>query len=268
MPHLRIVSEELWDAARLRYAAVALGPQAKRPEGARRPAGLLSGLVRCGVRSGPLIIGGAGGRLVCSVRRERGATACTNGRSVKSAEIEARVTKAMKDLLLEPAIIEEAIKEFQADANERRARARSERHKQQAELAEVKRRALRLVDQVADGILTGASIKDRLDALEDTPSRLEAELAAPQVEDGIVLHPGIAARFGKLVERMNVALAESDTIERLEAREAFRALIRQVVVTPIVERGRVKVSVETEIAALLSKTAISQRWVRGQDLNL
>ena len=34
---------------------------------------------------------------------------------------------------------------------------------------------------------------------------------------------------------------------------AFRALIRQVVVTPAEERGRVKVSVETEIAALLKQ---------------
>ena len=253
VPHLRIVSEELWEAVRQRYAAVALGPQSKGPESARRPVRLLSGLVRCGVCSGPLIIGGAGGRLVCSVRRERGPSACTNGRGVKSAEIEGRVATALKDLLLEPAVVEEAVKEFQARSNDRRARSRTDRLKQEAELAEVKRRAARLVDQVADGVLTGAAVKEKLAALEDTRERLEAELAESETDDGIVLHPGIAGRFRKLVERLNTALEQSDTIERMEAREAFRALIRQVVVTPAEERGRVKVSVETEIAALLKQ---------------
>jgi hypothetical protein len=71
--------------------------------------------------------------------------------------------------------------------------------------------------------------------------------------DVAVRDPGIAGRFRKLVERLNTALEQSDTIERLEAREAFRALVRQVVVTPAEERGRVKVSVETEIAALLKQ---------------
>ena len=253
VPHLRIVSEELWEAVRQRYAAVALGPQSKGPESARRPVRLLSGLVRCGVCSGPLIIGGADGRLVCSVRRERGLSACTNGRGVKSAEIESRVATALKDLLLEPAVVEEAVKEFQARANDRRARSRTDRLKQEAELAEVKRRAARLVDQVADGVLTGAAVKEKLAALEDTRERLEAELAEAETDDGIVLHPGIAGRFRKLVARLNAALEQSDTIERMEAREAFRALIRQVVVTPAEERGRVKVSVETEIAALLKQ---------------
>ena len=253
VPHLRIVSDELWEAVRQRYAAVALGPQSSRPEAARRPVRLLSGLVRCGVCSGPMIVGGAEGRLVCSVRRERGPTACSNGRSVKSVEIEHRVATALKNLLLEPAVVEEAVKEFQAKSNARRSRARVDRQKQEAELTEVKRRAARLVDQVADGILTGAAVKEKLAALEDARERLEAELAEAETDDGIVFHPGVAARFRTLVERLNVALAESDTLERLEAREAFRALIRRVVVTPAAERGRSEVRVETEMAALLSR---------------
>lgn len=41
----------------------------------------------------------------------------------------------------------------------------------------MKRRVERLVDQVADGVLTGAAIKDCLDALEARRSQIEAELA-------------------------------------------------------------------------------------------
>ena len=65
-------------------------------------------------------------------------------------------------------------------------------------------------------------------------------------------------------------LAQADTAERQAAREAFRALIRKVVVTPLPERGRCEVTVVTEPPALVSEGAGDRikRWVRGQDLNL
>jgi site-specific DNA recombinase len=253
VPHLRIVHQELWDAVQQRYAAVALGPHSDRPEAARRPVRLLSGLTRCGVCGGPLIIGGAQGRLVCSVRRERGEAICSNGRSVKSAEIEERVSAALKDLLLEPAVVEEAVREFQVLSGQRRSGARAARAKQETELAEVKRRAARLIDQVADGVLTGAAVKEKLAALETTRAALEHELAEAPPEDMVVFHSGLPARFRRLVERLNLALEQNDTMERLAAREAFRALIRQVVITPLEARGQFKVTVETEMAALLSQ---------------
>jgi DNA invertase Pin-like site-specific DNA recombinase len=253
VPKLRIVSDELWDTVQARYAGVALGPQASRPEGARRPVRLLSGLVRCGVCGGPLIIGGAEARLVCSVRRERGQAACANGRGVKSTEIETRVTAAIKGLLLDPAVVEEALREFQDRSAQRRSSVRAARAKQEAELAEVKRRAARLIDQVADGVLSGAAVQEKLAALEHARETLERELAATPVEVVTVPHPALPKRFRDLVERMNTALAQSDTPERAEAREAFRALIREVVVSPAAERGRFDVSVETEMAALVAQ---------------
>lgn len=112
-------------------------------------------------------VGGADARLICSIRRERGPAACSNGRSVRSVEVKARVTAA---LLLQPAVVEEALREFQALTGQRRKEDRLARSKQEFELAEVKRRAARLVDQVADGLLGGAAIKERL----DTPSRCDA----------------------------------------------------------------------------------------------
>jgi site-specific DNA recombinase len=224
--HLRIVSDELWDAVRARYASVALGPQARGPERARRPVRLLSGLVRCGVCGGPLIIGGAEARLVCSVRRERGQAACTNGRGAKSMEIEARVTTAIKGLLLDPAVVEEALREFQLRAAKWRSSTRAARAKQEAELAEVKRRAARLVDQVADGLLSGSAVQEKLTALELSRATLERELAVAPEEDATILHPALPKRFRDLVERLNCALAEADTPEKPFARWSARWLSR------------------------------------------
>lgn len=253
VPHLRIVSDELWARVQTRYKSVALGPQGQRPEAQRRPVRLLSGLTRCGVCGGALIIGGAEGRLVCSTRRERGASACSNGRSVKSALIETRTADAIRGFLLEPAVVEEAILEFQAMSKARRAEDRSHRLRLESELAEAKRRSARLVDQVADGILSGAAVKDRLMALEADRERLEVELARQPQEPIVELHPGVARRYRELVERLELVLASPVSTDAVVAREAFRALIRGVVVTPLEDRAEFDVAIETEMAALLSQ---------------
>jgi site-specific DNA recombinase len=253
VPHLQIVSDELWEAVRRRYASVSLGPAVRRPEGARRPTRLLSGLLHCGLCGGPLIVGGAEGRLVCSVRRERGQGSCSNGRSVRSAEIEQRLTTALKDLLLEPAVVEEALREYRACAGDHRAAAGSAREKQQAELLDVKRRAERLIDQVAEGFLSGAAVKEKLAALERTRETLERTLSEVPTEQRYELGEDAPERFRKLIERLNLVLAEAETAERQAARETFRALIREVVVTPTQERARFAVTVETEMAALLAR---------------
>ena len=263
VPQLRIVSDELWGAVRRRYESVALGPQTSRPEAARRPVRLLSGLVRCGVCDGSMVIGGAQGRLTCSVRRERGEYACSNGRGVRSEEVESRVTTALRQLLLAPAMVEEALREHQALTGQRRKEDRTARAKQEAELAEVKRRAARLVDQVADGILSGAAVKERLDGLELRRAELESVLAATPAKNGLVMHPAAPERFRRLVERLNEVLAQADTAERQAARESFRALIRKVVVTPLPERGRSEVTVVTELAALVSESGPDRMTTLG-----
>lgn len=203
VPQLRIVSEALWDAVQARHASVALGPQQRQPGAASRRANrLLTGRVRCGVCDGSMSVGGADARLVCSIRRERGPAACSNGRSVRSAEVEARVTAALRDLLLQPAVVEEALREFQAFIGQRRKEDRLSRSKQESELAEVKRRAARLVDQVADGLLGGAAVKERLDALEARRTALEQDLKEKTGQAELVLHPSAPQRFRALVEQL------------------------------------------------------------------
>lgn len=53
--------------------------------------------------------------------------ACSNGRGVKSAHVEARVTDALRDLLLDPAVVEEAVREFLALFGARQSQARAAR---------------------------------------------------------------------------------------------------------------------------------------------
>jgi hypothetical protein len=113
---------------------------------------------------------------MCSWRRERGEAACSNGRSIKGGEIEARVLAAVKDRLLSSELVAVAVDEARRSAEREARELTLSRSKLEKELTEVKRRAERLVDQVADGVLTGVAVKDRLDLLETRRAELEGRL--------------------------------------------------------------------------------------------
>ena len=111
---------------------------------------------------------------------------------------------------------------------------------------------MRLVEQVAEGALSGAAVKDRLDLLEQRRSELEMKLEAAPAEPDVMLHPAAPARYRQLVERLAEVLAQPESLEIAEARDALRALIRSVVVTARPERSTFDVTVETELAPLVS----------------
>ncbi|WP_438853248.1 recombinase family protein [Brevundimonas nasdae] len=253
VPALRIVSDDLWQSVRERYAQNQLGPHKTSPLNCVRPRHLLSGKLTCGVCGGPMIRSGDDLRFVCSWRRERGTAICTNGRSMKGGEIETRVLAAVKDRLLTPERVALAVEEARAAAEHATRTRTLGRAKAESELAEVKRRAERLVDQVADGVLSGLAVKDRWAALETRRAELETELAATPPTPIVALHPRLADQYRAMVASLEQALVRSDSEAAAEARDLVRRLIKTVVVTPLPERGKFALTVKGKIAALVSQ---------------
>lgn len=259
--HLRIVPEALWTAVQARYAGLA---RVQRPEEANRPRRLLSGLLRCGCCAGPMIYAGPGGRVMCSRRREKGESACANGRTARGADIEARVLAALDENLLHPVAIETLVREFHKAAATRGDADRRRRHQAERELEETKRRADRLVDQVADGHLSGAAVKGRLDGLEQDRARLEAALAAfAEAAQPVVLHPRIVEAYVGLVRDLQAGLAGEGTLQRRQAHEAFRRLVTAIVVTPLPERGQYELELQGDLAAFLERDNAPRDEPRG-----
>lgn len=158
----------------------------------------------------PLVRSGWDQRFMCPRRRERGADLCSNGRGIKVAEIEQRVLIAIKDRLLAPERTAIAVKEARS-ASDRESRLRTlGRSKAEAELVEVKRRAERLVDQVADSMLSGTAVKDRLESPESRRADLEAELTRLPASPVVVLHPRMDDHCKKVVASLERALIRSD----------------------------------------------------------
>lgn len=222
VPHLRIVSEAMWEAVKARQASMRL-VTAGRPERARRPRHLFSGLTVCGVCGGGFTMGSKDG-LICYNARERGT--CTNRRRLPRQELEARVLTAMKQRLFAPDRLREMCALFTAEVE----RGRRERLANQAgakrELATVERRQREIVRAIADGFRHPA-MKDEMDVLEARRLELLVVLAD---QPAPALHPNMGEVFRQKAETLAAGLESGEGYAA--AREALRGFISRIVIPP------------------------------------
>jgi site-specific DNA recombinase len=122
-PTLRIVSDELWNAAKDRQRAT---PRTITRAGnigfARRPQYLFSGLSKCGVCGAGFIMAGRN-RLACFGAREKGT--CDNRLTIRRDDVEVRVLKALQEKLLNQELFEEFCEEFTREMNRLRMQHRA-----------------------------------------------------------------------------------------------------------------------------------------------
>src|SRR5262249_3044492 len=121
-PHLRIISDEIWDAVQTRKRIYA----GKRTHESRRPRHMFSGLVRCGTCGSSYTIKNRD-QLACSAHREKGT--CDNNRTIRVAELERRVLEGIERRLLAPETVAEFLREYHAE----RKRLRKEASRQRRE---------------------------------------------------------------------------------------------------------------------------------------
>jgi hypothetical protein len=265
-PEMRLVPEGLWRAVQARLEAAARAP---RPEQARRPKRLLSGLMRCGGCGGAMSLAGPDRRFICIGRRDKGPVACPASRSVKAEAAEARIVAALQGQLLHPAVVEASVRELQAESRRRDQQAASRHGQLERELEETSRRADRLVDQVAAGGLSGQAVRARLDQLEARRAELQAALsvaAAARSAEVVRLHPRAAALYRSRVEGLSAALEAADTPEADEVRQLLRQIIRGVVVEPLEARGAYRLHVDGDLSALFETALRTTEGKRPESL--
>ena len=123
-PELRIVSEELWEAAHRRLKASAAtylrgtrGQLWGRPPTGLESRYLLTGLSQCGLcGSGLMAHSRSQGRrrwryYVCTGFHNRGRTVCANGQPLPMREADAAVIAQLRDYVLQPEIVEGAVQD-------------------------------------------------------------------------------------------------------------------------------------------------------------
>lgn len=219
VPHLRIISDDLWNAAKARQATAR---KATTWNELRRPRHLFSGLTKCATCGGGFTVFNHD-NLFCFNARERGV--CRNDRRIKRQELEARVLSTMRDSLLDP----EAYEDFRAGYLEELQRLRTAHVAGQASdrqrLARVERREREIVDAIADGFRSDA-LRVELAALEREKAQILPRLSAPKMPP--VPSANLARIFREKVAQFTAAL--SDATQSIGAREALRRYIDRIVI--------------------------------------
>jgi site-specific DNA recombinase len=263
VPELRIVDDALWQAAKARqgeltikYASVITATRAariNRLNGTHRPRSLLSGLLACGCCGGSFSLRGQD-RYACSNHVMNGS--CANNRSVRREELEARMLAGLRDRLMAPEVVAEAMRAYAEETNrlnrERRAGVEADRR----ELEKIPRQIKELVTEVENGAGGRArGLVERIIELEAREDELKARLA--QAPTGIPdVHPNAAGIYRRKVERLAEALQHPQ--ERDEAAEAIRGLIERITLTPAAKRGEIAATLHGDLGTILEWTARSK----------
>lgn len=247
-PHLRIVSDAVFKAARQRReAGMKLGKgRTKKPT---RP---FAGLTRCGH---------CGGTMTIRARRENGAVyiACTNATQahtchqksmIRLDHIEAEIFDRLAELLRDPAYMQAYLTAY----HEERARLAQEnaRDRGKLERAAIKARQAhaRATELFIEGVTSGEEAKARIRELgnkaDDAESLLASAAPPPEV---ITLHPQATKRYLAAIADLGPALADRSTAASTSAMQTIRELISEVHVFKG-ERGP-QVTVYGYLAALL-----------------
>jgi site-specific DNA recombinase len=195
VPHLRIVPDEPWSAAKERqtYTRRAIAATGKLGT-ANRPRYLFSGLTKCGVCGAGFIIGSAN-RLMCFGARDQGR--CSNRLSIRRDDVEQRVLHALQEKLLRQDLFEELCEEFTREMNRLRMEHRAGLSSAERELERVRAGIRKIIDAIKDGY-AGPELKAEMDELQARKESLVAQLAAADAPPPL-LHPNLAALYREKV---------------------------------------------------------------------
>jgi site-specific DNA recombinase len=252
VPDLRIISDELWQAAKRRQELVTFAMERNEDGHAlnrsHRRRYLLSGLLICGCCGGNFSIV-TRDTYSCSGRRAKGV--CSNDRTISREEIESRILTAIKQNLLTPELVAEFTRAYTQEFNRLVAEAGSQHAEVAGKLTAVERKIAGIMWAIGDGLYQPA--KARL-------AELEAEKARRRR----------AARRGDGADPLDDRQHHADAARKAADWTGCSALIRlgfwrcarpAAVLLALAPNGK-------KPPALVALGGFECRWLRGQDLNL
>ncbi|WP_345797600.1 recombinase family protein [Castellaniella sp. MT123] len=227
VPHLRIVSEEIWDRVKARQQEVSRRSLAKQAEcgpKARTGAGpkyLFSGLLKCAL-CGSNFSMVDGYRYGCARHKDRGETACSNNAKVSRRVVEAVLLKALKERLLSV----DALKHY-GRALESSVEQQLKGHSVKGELVakevgDVERQIRRLVESIKAGI-DPSLVRDEINRLQkrrDVLAREHAESCESAPVASEIIARGIA-HYDELIANLEGVLSGDVAAARTLLRELF-----------------------------------------------
>jgi site-specific DNA recombinase len=259
--HLRIVSDELFEAVQRRRAERTHAPARWR---AVRPRRILSGLLRCGG------CGGGMSRKDTSAKRPRvactrmhDAGTCDNRRGYYLDHIERVVIGGLRDQLGTSEAIAYFVECYNAERQHKTAIGGSRRAALEKELAESDRRIDRAIAAIIDGRITEQEAAGHLPALRQRRHALATELAAIGNAGVIVLRPAAVEIYLRDLQRLESVINADLAIGVDPAANAIRAMIETVTVVPAPAGEAPEIIVRGDLAGLLGFDKIQTGALQG-----
>lgn len=223
VPDLRIIDETLWlDVQKRRDDTRGVSKHVQR-----RPKHLLSGLGRCGVCGANWIrtdrdFWGCGG-----AKDGRG---CTNKRTIRNDNYEARVLAHLSEQLLDPDVVAAYVRAYHEERQRLSADTRRQQASLERKLTDANGRIDRLVRAIGEGLGDFEEIKVALACARAARDRINGELATMAAVPVLALHPALADEYRRNVAALGELLADEHA--KAEAVPRLRALIDHIVISP------------------------------------
>jgi site-specific DNA recombinase len=271
-PHLRIIDDELWEAANKvrRERSVQKfgeGGYKNRAKGYHAKSdSVLAGLLRCGCCGSHMVIGqnsrGGGPRMICSMAY-RNENTCTMPQGVTAsydlALIEETTFATLRDQLSDPELFAEYIEAYHAKREQLAKDARRDEAEVTRKLKDCEAAIFTYMTSMEKSSRGEISlpldmIMKRLEELEAERVGLQERLKAAKESINVVtLHPNVVTRAKESVEALHLRLRDPKTM--LQARTELRNIIDHVVVHPTRKRMPYEVTAWTRFGVLFGSEA-------------
>lgn len=226
--HLRILDDELFEAAQERLEARSAGDFSKH----RHADYLFSRKVVCGVCGQPFAV--LNKRLGCTGRALMGI--CDNSRRVPREEFEATVLDSFKSRLLTDSVLAACLSEYRAELDRAIIEQRGRAEAGATRLRDLDREIENILAQVKGGGAQGFAgqvLMQELDQLGAERQRLQREAKqAPRVTPSIVGTEEVVERLKGVIDGLRDALSGPQR-EAVRARDQIRGLIDKITVHPL-----------------------------------
>jgi site-specific DNA recombinase len=262
VPHLCIVSQELFDAAQKRKQE----NRKLRPHEHRRPRHMLSGLLRCGACGAGMSTNGKDKsgriRIRCSAATESGS--CSEAKTFYLETVESAVLAGLEAEMRHPSVIAEYVRTYHEERKRLSAKAIARRNHLESRIAQLRREIDRTVMAIAKGHGDPAVLGPQSTTLDRKRQQVQNELdAEPALDHVISLHPAVLARYEQQLGDLRRALSDGVRAGNSEAADAIRELVETVTVFRDLSRpGGVTVEIAGRLNALLGENAYPNK-VRG-----
>lgn len=258
VPELRIVPQDLWNAAKARQknSQKRIGKQWK----CRRPRYLLSGLIKCGV------CGGGYSKISkthygCSTARNKGQSVCANRKTIKRETLERAVLTVLKTPLSHDDLVKPFSEEYTQRMNELRHADISALDVCKAEKDKLTKERKNILEAIRGGISVSL-IKDELERVTVRIRELDDQLLRERENNRPSPNPVLDERYWRVVATLDEYLSRGDN--RAESAEYLGGLIDRIVLTPMGERDEMQAVLYGDLVGILALAGDSEHQNRDR----